>query len=72
MQQRQPLTLTDAAKEAVAAQDGPRICRIADTLRFKHGYGYEQTMTFSENAGADRADIEGFFMEGDSAFEEGV
>ena len=71
MQQRQPLSLEDAARAAVADQDGPRICRIADQLRFKHGLDYEGVMAFFERAGGDRDDIEGYFYEADSREGEG-
>lgn len=71
MQQRQPMTLEAAAKAAIADQDGPRVCRIADQLRFKHGLDYEGVMAFFERAGGDRDDIEGYFYEGDTRPEGG-
>jgi hypothetical protein len=65
------IPLIDAARAAIADQDGPRVCRIADTLRSRHGWNYRQVMEFFVKAGGDPDTVEGYFYEGDSAWEEG-
>lgn len=69
-QHQQRIPLIDAARAALEDQDGPRVCRIADTLRFRHQWNYQQVMDFFVQAGGDPDTVEGYFYEGDSGWED--
>ena len=60
------MKLPEAIRKAVETQDGPMAGRIADVLRFRFGFDYEQVLErFHAETGLDRAEFDGLMYEAD-------